>query len=173
MGLADTPNFYLVANPIGRYSIGDRTPELHTGDDGSLTIFMQKEEPDSPEERANWLPTPDGLGSIRVHDEPRCELGGEDITSVAHASVEAVEVLLRQRTASLLHAFPADVASGEPWESRYVRKDDSGGLGRSALTDELSGRDYRDCTGFVLGSDGMLWSLIRSTTPRRGNERAA
>jgi hypothetical protein len=56
----DTPNFYLVANPIGRYSIGDRTPELHTGDDGSLTIFMQKEEPESPEERANWLPTPDG-----------------------------------------------------------------------------------------------------------------
>ena len=56
----DTPDFYLVANPIGRYSIGDRTPGLHTGDDGSLTIFMQQEEPDSPEERANWLPTPEG-----------------------------------------------------------------------------------------------------------------
>ena len=37
----DTPDFFLVANPIRRYSIGDRTPGLHTADDGSLTIFMQ------------------------------------------------------------------------------------------------------------------------------------
>ena len=56
----DTPDFFLVANPIGRYSIGDRTPGLHTADDGSVTIFMQRDEPQSPQERANWLPTPDG-----------------------------------------------------------------------------------------------------------------
>ena len=55
----DTPEFFLVANPIGRYSIGDRTPGLRT-EDGSLTIFMQKDEPESPDERTNWLPTPRG-----------------------------------------------------------------------------------------------------------------
>jgi hypothetical protein len=56
----DTPGFFLVANPIGRYSIGDRTPGLHTAADGSLTIFIQRDEPQSPQERANWLPAPDG-----------------------------------------------------------------------------------------------------------------
>jgi len=56
----DTPEFFLVANPIDRYSIGDRTPGLHTDDDGSLTIVMQAGEPSEPERRANWLPTPAG-----------------------------------------------------------------------------------------------------------------
>jgi hypothetical protein len=56
----DTPDFYLVTNPIDRYSIGDRTPGLRFGDDGSLTIVMQREQPDDPERRANWLPTPAG-----------------------------------------------------------------------------------------------------------------
>ena len=54
------PDFYLVDNPIDRYSIGDRTPDLSYGDDGSLTIFMQRDEPQTPEARANWLPTPAG-----------------------------------------------------------------------------------------------------------------
>jgi len=56
----DTPDFFLVANPIDRYSIGDRTPGLHTADDGSLTIVMAPDEPSEPERRANWLPTPAG-----------------------------------------------------------------------------------------------------------------
>jgi hypothetical protein len=51
------PEFYLVANPINRYSIGDRTPGLQFGADGSLTIIMQKESP-GPDKEANWLPTP-------------------------------------------------------------------------------------------------------------------
>jgi hypothetical protein len=56
----DASDFFLVANPIGRHSIGDRTPGIHTADDGSLTIVLQKDEPVTPEARANWLPTPDG-----------------------------------------------------------------------------------------------------------------
>ena len=56
----DTPDFFLVANPVDRYSIGDRTPGLHTDDDGSLTIVMAPDEPSEPERRANWLPTPAG-----------------------------------------------------------------------------------------------------------------
>jgi hypothetical protein len=56
----DTPDFYLVENPIDRYSIGDRTRGLHRAGDGSLTIVMQHDEPSDPGERANWLPTPPG-----------------------------------------------------------------------------------------------------------------
>ncbi|MGO9821064.1 MAG: DUF1254 domain-containing protein [Solirubrobacteraceae bacterium] len=55
-----TPDFFLVDNPSDRYSIGDRTPGLHTADDGSLTIVMQRGEPIEPDRRANWLPTPPG-----------------------------------------------------------------------------------------------------------------
>ncbi len=56
----DLPEFFLVANPIDRYSIGDRTPGLVHGDDGSLTVVMQHDEPDAEHDRANWLPTPAG-----------------------------------------------------------------------------------------------------------------
>ncbi len=56
----DTPDFFLVDNPIDRYSIGDRTPGLHNASDGSLTIVMQHDEPSDPAHRANWLPTPAG-----------------------------------------------------------------------------------------------------------------
>jgi hypothetical protein len=49
------PDFYLVANPIGRYSIGDRTPGLRHDADGSLTIVIQREQ---PADTSNWLPAP-------------------------------------------------------------------------------------------------------------------
>jgi len=55
----DVPDFYLVANPIDRYSIGDRTPGLRTADDGSVTIQMQTDSP-GPDKESNWLPTPQG-----------------------------------------------------------------------------------------------------------------
>ncbi|TFZ04537.1 DUF1254 domain-containing protein [Ramlibacter rhizophilus] len=48
-----------VANPIGRYSIGDRTPGLKEEADGSLVIRLQT---DDPGPGFNWLPAP--------HDEP-------------------------------------------------------------------------------------------------------
>jgi hypothetical protein len=51
----DLPDFYLVANPIGRYSIGDRTPGLRRDSDGPLTIVIQH---DPPAETSNWLPAP-------------------------------------------------------------------------------------------------------------------
>jgi len=55
-----TPDFYLVANPIDRYSIGDRTPGLVYASDGSLTLTLQHEPPTAADEIANWLPTPSG-----------------------------------------------------------------------------------------------------------------
>jgi hypothetical protein len=56
----DNTDFFLVANPIDRYSIGDRTPGLQRGVDGGLTIVMLHDEPAEPDRRANWLPTPAG-----------------------------------------------------------------------------------------------------------------
>jgi hypothetical protein len=55
----DEPDYYLVANPLDRYSIGDRTPGLRTSDDGSVTIYMQHDSP-GPDKEPNWLPAPAG-----------------------------------------------------------------------------------------------------------------
>ena len=53
----DAHEFYLVDNPLHRYSIGDRTPGLKYGADGSLTLYLQKDSP-GPDKESNWLPTP-------------------------------------------------------------------------------------------------------------------
>lgn len=49
----------LVENPISRYSIGDRTPGLKYGADGSLTICLKHAKPCNTRD-SNWLPAPDG-----------------------------------------------------------------------------------------------------------------
>ncbi|MER7604477.1 DUF1254 domain-containing protein [Nocardioides sp. NPDC127503] len=54
------PDFYLVENPIQRFSIGDRTPGLVLDDDGALTITISHERPPGEKEAANWLPSPAG-----------------------------------------------------------------------------------------------------------------
>jgi hypothetical protein len=56
----DIPNYYLIANPISRYSIGDRTPGLSYATDGSLTITIQASPPADEAGLANWLPAPRG-----------------------------------------------------------------------------------------------------------------
>ncbi|WP_328317250.1 DUF1254 domain-containing protein [Streptomyces sp. NBC_00388] len=55
-----SPEYYLVPNSADRYSIGDRTPGLVYGDDGSLTVHIQKDRPTDAAEAANWLPAPEG-----------------------------------------------------------------------------------------------------------------
>jgi len=49
---------YLVANPVGRYALGDRDP-LRADPDGTLEVFVQPDDPGA-ERRANWLPAPAG-----------------------------------------------------------------------------------------------------------------
>jgi hypothetical protein len=73
----DTPDFYLVANPIDRYSIGDRTAGLRYNDDGSVTIYMQTEAPDG-DKAANWLPTSPGdfRPVLRIYEPGQSALDG-------------------------------------------------------------------------------------------------
>jgi len=51
--------YFLVENPIDRYSIGDRTPGLVRNPDGSIDILIQHDKPQGPL-AANWLPAPKG-----------------------------------------------------------------------------------------------------------------
>ncbi|MBV7482630.1 acetate--CoA ligase family protein [Bordetella sp. BOR01] len=62
----------LAANPIGRHSIGDRTPGLRHDEDGGLSIRIQAEDPGPGK---NWLPAPAGQGfylTLRLY-QPRHE----------------------------------------------------------------------------------------------------
>jgi hypothetical protein len=51
---------YLVENPINRYLINSTTQGLVYGEDGSLTITIQHQQPQDATEQANWLPAPEG-----------------------------------------------------------------------------------------------------------------
>jgi len=63
MTLYDLPGRHLVANPISRYSIGDRTKHLKYGADGSLDLYVQHESPGKGKE-TNWLPAPTGAYTL-------------------------------------------------------------------------------------------------------------
>ena len=67
---------FLVANVIDRYSIGDQTPGLLRGRDGSLTLVMSAARP--IDKNVNWLPAPKGAFSLslRVYDPTRHVLDG-------------------------------------------------------------------------------------------------
>jgi hypothetical protein len=60
--LYDTARF-LVANPIDRYAVGDRTSGLRYGRGRSLTIYVSHDQPPAAQ-RANWLPAPKGHFSL-------------------------------------------------------------------------------------------------------------
>jgi len=50
---------FFVANPLERYSLGDRS-NLQFNEDGSLDIYVQTAEPTIEKQRDNWLPAPAG-----------------------------------------------------------------------------------------------------------------
>jgi hypothetical protein len=79
MTMYSMPEYYLVDNPIARYSIGDRTSGLTYARDGSLTIYLQHDEPADPERKANWLPTPVGdfRPMIRMYQPRESVLNGQ------------------------------------------------------------------------------------------------
>jgi hypothetical protein len=47
----------MYANPLERYSIGDRTEGIKIDEDGSLSVTISHDE---PEDISNWLPAPEG-----------------------------------------------------------------------------------------------------------------
>jgi hypothetical protein len=50
----------LIENPINRYLINSpMLAGMKTNDDGSLTLYIQKDNP-GPDKESNWLPAPDG-----------------------------------------------------------------------------------------------------------------
>jgi hypothetical protein len=68
--------FFLVDNPINRFSIGDRTHGLTKNADGSIDILIQRDRPEG-EQATNWLPAAAGgfRMSLRAY-LPRQELRG-------------------------------------------------------------------------------------------------
>jgi hypothetical protein len=63
MTMYSLPDQLMVANPIHRYSIGDRS-KLEYGEDGSLTIYVQRASP-GREKESNWLPAPNRPFSLQ------------------------------------------------------------------------------------------------------------
>jgi hypothetical protein len=64
---------FLIPNPLARYSLGDRTPGLVYESDGSLQVFIGRDEP--PHGAANWLPAGPGPFELTLRCyQPRPEL---------------------------------------------------------------------------------------------------
>ncbi|MDQ6435376.1 DUF1214 domain-containing protein [Mesorhizobium sp. LHD-90] len=57
---------FFIANPINRFSVGTKNKDLSLAADGSLTVYVQADEPADAVQRANWLPAPKGDFSLYV-----------------------------------------------------------------------------------------------------------
>jgi len=72
----DDGQYFFADNPLGRYSIGDRTAGLKHNADGSLDIWIGSESPGEGLE-GNWLPSPAGPFALFMRAYmPRAELRG-------------------------------------------------------------------------------------------------
>jgi hypothetical protein len=55
---------FQIPNELDRFAIGDRDP-LVFNEDGSLDIYIQKENP-GPERESNWLPSASGPSGVTM-----------------------------------------------------------------------------------------------------------
>ena len=62
--LSNEHHFYNV-NPLGRYSLGTKNPDLQTNPDGSLTLYASATSP-GPDLETNWLPASAGAFSLYI-----------------------------------------------------------------------------------------------------------
>ena len=78
MTMYTLPDRFLYANPLNRYSIGDRTKGLVYGKDGSLTIYVSNASPGKDKE-SNWLPAPAAKCSLvaRVYGPNKAAMTGQ------------------------------------------------------------------------------------------------
>jgi hypothetical protein len=72
------PDRFLYANPLERYSLGDRTQTLQYDPDGGLTIYLGHDSPGAGREN-NWLPAPAGPYNIvtRVYGPSEAAIKGQ------------------------------------------------------------------------------------------------
>jgi len=85
---ADGRGFF-VENPLGRYTIGDRTPGLLFNPDGSADLWLQSAEPNG-NRKANWLPAPAGMFSLALRFyQPRQALLDRSFTMPAPERMSA------------------------------------------------------------------------------------
>jgi hypothetical protein len=72
------PDRFLYANPLKRYSLGDRSQNLQYDADGGLTIYLGHDSPGAGREN-NWLPAPAGAYNIvtRVYGPSEAAIQGE------------------------------------------------------------------------------------------------
>lgn len=77
MTLYTLPDRLLYANPLKRYSIGDRTEGLKRDADGGLTLYLGHASPGADKE-SNWLPTPEGRYSAvaRIYGPSEAAMNG-------------------------------------------------------------------------------------------------
>jgi hypothetical protein len=77
MTLYALPDRFLYANPLQRYSIGDRSKGLKYDADGGLTLYIGHASPGADKE-SNWLPAPAGLYSAvgRVYGPSEAAMNG-------------------------------------------------------------------------------------------------
>jgi len=75
----------LVSNPSNKYVVASYTPGLVTAEDGSVTIYMQADEPKTAK-AANWLPVPRGPFSLlfRVYGPEGSALDGTYVAPKIH-----------------------------------------------------------------------------------------
>jgi hypothetical protein len=56
---------FFIENDFRRYSIGSTTDGLKTEADGSITVYVQQQDP-GPEKQSNWLPAPSGSFNLTM-----------------------------------------------------------------------------------------------------------
>ncbi len=86
---AYTPEYVeLVPNALDKYVVASYTPGLITADDGSVTIYVQADQPDNAV-IANWLPVPKGLFSLlfRVYGPEGTALAGTYVPPKIHRTI--------------------------------------------------------------------------------------
>ncbi|MNN79015.1 hypothetical protein D3C81_1956210 [compost metagenome] len=85
----DKGDCMLVENPIGRYSLGDRSPSLRYEPDGSLRLHLGAAAPRDAAHHGNWLPAPAGpfYVALRLYVPREAHLG----KTFSYPGIQAVE----------------------------------------------------------------------------------
>jgi hypothetical protein len=100
MTMYTIPDRFLYANPINRYSIGDRTKNLEYGKDGSLTIYVSNASPGKDKE-SNWLPAPNAIPAARsTSSNVSLKLTNSPPSSKAHSGISTRPQCGRRPTAT-------------------------------------------------------------------------